>query len=193
MSSNEANIHWYAIQPRFFHTSLTRNAARKMEEFSYSQEARAFHLGIAQSIFPRTAEHLMAERRRLGPLLKSSGDIVLHLNARSGGQSQLEIDTMLMEDYDYVRIQGDCPAMEARADTIINEFRGKPNPNVILMDMHLGWCMERGIAILIEVTKSDGEWKVGRNVVRFQYVSRVYLSFAANSANRHLRKFRGKR
>ncbi|KAH6889588.1 hypothetical protein BKA70DRAFT_1329289 [Coprinopsis sp. MPI-PUGE-AT-0042] len=132
--------------------------ARKLDEFSYSQVSRAFHLGIAQSMFPQTADHLKTQRRGLGPSYKPC-DLIVHLNIRSGTQSQLEVETMFMTDYDHLRIQGDCPAMEARVDTIIERFRADSNPNVILMDMHIGWCIERGIAILIEV---------GQNIVRFQ-------------------------
>ncbi|KAH6899387.1 hypothetical protein BKA70DRAFT_1314264 [Coprinopsis sp. MPI-PUGE-AT-0042] len=141
--------------------------ARKLDEFSYSQVSRAFHLSIAQSMFPQTADHLKTQRRGLGPSYKPS-DLIVHLNIRSGTQSQLEVETMFMTDYDHLRIQGDCPAMEARVDTIIERFRAESNPNVILMDMHIGWCIERGIAILIEVKKQGGEWKVGQNIVRFQ-------------------------
>ncbi|KAH6889587.1 hypothetical protein BKA70DRAFT_877024 [Coprinopsis sp. MPI-PUGE-AT-0042] len=140
---------------------------RKINNRRYSQFSRAFHLSIAQSLFPQKAEELEELFQDFRPDHKHN-DLFMFLNVRSGAKAQFEMSTLPMLDFDQLRFQGDCPAMEARVDTIIDEFRAGSSPNVILMEMHIAWSMERGIALLIEATKNEGEWRVGRNVARFQ-------------------------
>ncbi|KAH6899388.1 hypothetical protein BKA70DRAFT_1527107 [Coprinopsis sp. MPI-PUGE-AT-0042] len=140
---------------------------RKINNRRYSQFSRAFHLSIAQSLFPQKAEELDELFQDSGPYYKHN-DLFMFLNVRSGAEAQFEMSTLPMLDFDQLRFQGDCPAMEVRVNTIIDEFREGSSPNVILMEMHIAWSMERGIALLIEVTKNEGEWRVGRNVARFQ-------------------------
>jgi hypothetical protein len=56
-----------------------------------------------------------------------------------------------LDEYSDDRLDGDCPAMDARYDSLIEEFRKEMRPNIVLMEMISMWNIGRDFALLLEL------------------------------------------
>jgi hypothetical protein len=97
-----------------------------------------------------------------------SRDFIVILDARSGMEPNMHIVLRPIEKHLERMIVGDCPPLEGRAVDLISEFRATPRPDRLLLEMQIPWSAKRGIALLVELKKVDGNWVSGRSVARFE-------------------------
>ncbi|KAH6906880.1 hypothetical protein BKA70DRAFT_1285735, partial [Coprinopsis sp. MPI-PUGE-AT-0042] len=138
---------------------------RKTESLNYSQASRCFHLGLAKLCCPEPSEFL----EDLEPVQEPESIVKLvDVNIE---ESRIDMQVLNLDEYLPIRIEGDCPALEARADELIRDFGANFDPRVFLMEFSISWSLRRRIALLIEFKLLPGalDWEVGRSVARFQH------------------------
>jgi hypothetical protein len=59
------------------------------------------------------------------------------------------------EEYLSLRPPGDCPAIDARCDFLIADYRRRKRENMVLMEMRVMWSGEQQFALLLEL-EPDG-------------------------------------
>jgi hypothetical protein len=60
-------------------------------------------------------------------------------------------DLIPFEEYLSKRRSGDCPAIDARCDYLIEDFRREKKPDVVLMELRSMWSGENELALLLEI------------------------------------------
>ncbi|KAH6869722.1 hypothetical protein BKA70DRAFT_1414014 [Coprinopsis sp. MPI-PUGE-AT-0042] len=123
---------------------------RKRRGVKYSHGARTFHKDIC--VQPFLLQHRRAdEQRRRLYRNRPPQDFIAIYDTTGQQDTGKGYHLIPFEQYLASRLPGDCPAIDARCDHLIQDFRRTRNTNVVLMEMRSLWSGENQFALMLEL------------------------------------------
>ncbi|KAH6897670.1 hypothetical protein BKA70DRAFT_1406676 [Coprinopsis sp. MPI-PUGE-AT-0042] len=138
---------------------------RQAYGFHFGLESRLFHMMNGRQSFSQGFRYLEQQRLQLG---QPVNEFIINIDRFTGKPREENLGVMPMTYHFASRIEGDCPAAEARAFSMIKSFQSTLDLRLRLLEVQVVWNHAVRVSLLLELMKNGDDWTFGQSVVRVQ-------------------------